>query len=226
MIEYLDEELLMLSGIQHFCFCPRQWALIHIEQAWAENRLTVEGEWLHQRVDDPMLMIKRRDTVSLRSVQLVSRRLGLYGVSDVVQMDRSQTNDNAIVHPSYQGFWQLTPVEYKRGKPKKDERDEVQLCAQAMCLEEMYGINISHGFLYYGETRHRELIELGHELRAKVIELSEQMHTLFREARTPLAEYKSHCKSCSLVDICLPKSFTKPKSVSRYLMQLTDDEEK
>lgn len=226
MIVYRDEELLMLSGIQHFCFCPRQWALIHIEQAWAENRLTVEGEWFHQRVDDPLLMVKRRDIVSLRSVQLVSRSLGLYGVSDVVEMTRSEIKENAIIHPSYEGFWQLTPIEYKRGKPKRDERDEVQLCAQAICLEQMYDVRISHGFLFYGETRHRELVEFDNGLRTRVEALSEQMHTLFREARTPLPKYKSHCKSCSLIDVCLPKSFANPKRVSHYLMRLINEVEK
>lgn len=222
MIEYQDEDLLMLSGIQHYCFCPRQWALIHIEQAWAENRLTVEGQWLHQRVDDPLWMVKRRDVVSLRSVTLVSRRLGLYGVSDVVEMNRSEGAANAICHPSYDGFWQLSPIEYKRGKPKIDERDRVQLCAQAICLEEMYGVTISHGFLYYGETRHREVVEFDGNLRTLVEELCEHMHQLFGEGRTPLPEYKSHCRSCSLIDICLPKSFAKPPSVNRYLMQLTE----
>ncbi|MEG1580911.1 MAG: CRISPR-associated protein Cas4 [Bacteroidaceae bacterium] len=222
MIEYLDEDLLMLSGIQHFCFCHRQWALIHLEQAWADNRLTIEGEWFHQRVDDPLLLIKRKDTISLRAIQLVSRKLGIYGLSDVVEMSRSKTKENAILYPSYNGFWKLNPIEYKRGKPKKDERDEVQLCAQAICLEEMYRITIPHGFLYYGETRHRELITFSNELRQKVEDLCAEMHLLFKEGRTPLPKYESHCKSCSLNDICLPKSFTKPKSVKNYLESLTD----
>lgn len=224
MIEYGDEDLLMLSGIQHICFCPRQWALIHIEQAWAENHLTVEGEWLHQRVDDPLLMIKRRDIVSLRSLSLVSRRLGVYGLSDVVELHRSDSQEKAIQHPDYIGYWNLIPIEYKRGKPKKDESDEVQLCAQAICLEEMHQIEIPHGFLYCGETRHREMISFTTTLRQRVEELCEQMHFLFEEERTPLPEYKSHCKLCSLIDVCLPKSFAKPRSVNQYLTQLIETE--
>lgn len=224
MIEYGDEDLLMLSGIQHMCFCPRQWALIHVEQAWAENRLTVEGEWMHRRVDDPLLMIKRHDVVILRSLSLVSRRLGLYGMSDVVELHKSETSDNSIKHPEYNGYWSVFPIEYKRGKPKKDERDEVQLCAQAICLEEMYSVNIASGCLYYGETRHRELIQLSEPLRMRVQDLCEQMHLLFREGRTPPANYKSHCNSCSLFDLCLPKSFSTPKSVDTYLKQLIQDE--
>ena len=152
MIEYGDEDLLMLSGIQHITFCKRQWALIHIEQQWAENNLTIEGNWMHQKVDDPTLMNRNKGIVTLRSVTLVSRRLGLYGISDVVEMVASSSGQNAIQHPKYPGFWQLIPVEYKRGKPKKDQIDEVQLCAQAICLEEMYNVSIEKGFLYYGET--------------------------------------------------------------------------
>ena len=160
MIEYGDEDLLMLSGIQHITFCKRQWALIHIEQQWAENNLTIEGNWMHQKVDDPTLMNRNKGIVTLRSVTLVSRRLGLYGISDVVEMVASTSGQNSIRHPKYPGFWQLIPVEYKRGKPKKDQIDEVQLCAQAICLEEMYNVSIEKGFLYYGETRHREEVQL------------------------------------------------------------------
>ena len=118
MIEYGDEDLLMLSGIQHITFCKRQWALIHIEQQWAENNLTIEGNWMHQKVDDPTLMNRNKGIVTLRSVTLVSRRLGLYGISDVVEMVASTSGQNSIRHPKYPGFWQLIPVEYKRGKPK------------------------------------------------------------------------------------------------------------
>ena len=160
MIEYGDEDLLMLSGIQHITFCERQWALIHIEQQWAENKLTVEGNWMHQKVDDPLLMNRNKEVVTLRSVTLVSRRLGLYGISDVVEMVAASSEENSIRHPKYPGLWRLIPVEYKRGKPKKDQIDEVQLCAQAICLEEMYDICIEKGFLYYGETRHREEVLL------------------------------------------------------------------
>lgn len=159
MIEYGDEDLLMLSGIQHITFCKRQWALIHIEQQWAENNLTIEGNWMHQKVDDPTLMNRNKGIVTLRSVTLVSRRLGLYGISDVVEMVASTSGQNSIRHPKYPGFWQLIPVEYKRGKPKKDQIDEVQLCAQAICLEEMYNVSIEKAFCIM-ETRHREEVSL------------------------------------------------------------------
>lgn len=220
MIEYGDEELLMLSGIQHITFCERQWALIHIEQQWAENKLTVEGNWMHQKVDDPQLMNRNKEVVTLRSVTLVSRRLGLYGISDVVEMVASSSEENAIRHPKYPGLWRLIPVEYKRGKPKKDQIDEVQLCAQAICLEEMYDICIEKGFLYYGETRHREEVLLTKELRTLVEEKCTRMHQLYEQKFLPPAIYKAHCKSCSLNDVCMPKVLTKTPNVNSYLTQL------
>ena len=186
MIEYGDEDLLMLSGIQHITFCKRQWALIHIEQQWAENNLTIEGNWMHQKVDAPT------------------------------------SGQNSIRHPKYPGFWQLIPVEYKRGKPKKDQIDEVQLCAQAICLEEMYNVSIEKGFLYYGETRHREEVQFTEELRKLVENKCVQMHKLYEQKVLPPAIYKAHCKSCSLCDVCMPKVLTKTPKVNTYLSQLYD----
>ena len=202
MIEYGDEDLLMLSGIQHITFCKRQWALIHIEQQWAETNLTIEGNWMHQKVDDPTLMNRNKGIVTLRSVTLVSRRLGLYGISDVVEMVASTSGQNSIRHPKYPGFWQLIPVEYKRGKPKKD--------------------HIEKGFLYYGETRHREEVQFTEELRKLVENKCVQMHKLYEQKVLPPAIYKAHCKSCSLCDVCMPKVLTKTPKVNTYLSQLYD----
>ena len=152
---YSDDDMLMLSGIQHFRFCPRQWALIHIDQQWAENRLTMEGHIMHKRVDDPFYRQKCGDFISLRSVSVASRQLGLYGVSDVVELHPTEDEKNSIMHPKYPGLWQPYPVEYKHGRPKRNEVDEVQLAAQTMCLEEQYGITIPCGAFFYGEIRQR-----------------------------------------------------------------------
>lgn len=222
MVEYGDEDLLMLSGIQHITFCERQWALIHIEQQWVENNLTVEGNWLHNKVDNPEDMTKRNETVTLRSVPLTSRSLGLYGISDAVEMHLT-TELNSIVHPEYEGRWSLSPIEYKKGKPKYDERDTVQLCAQAICLEEMYGINISCGYLFYWETRHRIKIEFTEELRKLTKDKAVRMHELYTNQTTPSAVYKSHCKQCSLFDICIPEVMSKHPSVKNYLNRLIID---
>ncbi|MEG2126493.1 MAG: CRISPR-associated protein Cas4 [Bacteroides sp.] len=222
MIEYGDENLLMLSGIQHIAFCERQWALIHIEQQWTENRLTVEGTYLHKNVDDPLYMNQIKDVVTLRSVSLVSYKLGLYGVSDVVELRHSDTLHNAITHSKYQGYWLINPVEYKHGKPKKESIDEVQLCAQAICLEEQFNVQIEKGWLYYGEIRRREEIEFTSALRHLVADYANRMHSLFQKGITPFPVYKPQCKSCSLYNDCLPKSFSRTKSVNLYLNKLFD----
>ena len=141
---YSEDEMLMLSGIQHFKFCPRQWALIHIEQQWNDNRLTIEGQILHKHVDDPFYRQKCGDLITLRAVNVASRELGLYGILDAIELHPSLSFENSIQHPKYPGWWNPVVVEYKHGKPKKDEIDEVQLAAQIMCLEEIYAIHISY----------------------------------------------------------------------------------
>jgi CRISPR-associated exonuclease Cas4 len=217
MSKYAEDNLLMLSGIQHIAFCERQWAFIHIEQQWIENNLTLEGRHLHERVDNPALSGKNKTVVELRSLPIVSYSLGLYGIADMIELQPTDNSKNSILHPKHNGFWQPIPVEYKRGKPKPDERDEVQLCAQAICLEEMYNIYISQGYLYYGETRHRSEVVFIESLRDKVKKYAERMHYLFDKNETPKPIYATHCKSCSLYNICLPQSFEKQVNVSEYI---------
>lgn len=211
---YNEEELLALSGIQHFFFCPRQWALIHIERQWEENALTVEGHYLHKRVDNPFFSESRDEKIITRSVPLISYRLGLYGVADVLEFIRSAEG----VHlPGYEGRYQIKPVEYKRGKPKVDRRDEVQLCAQAMCLEEVFDTPILTGDFYYQEIRRRVRCDLNEDLRGLVTGLSREMHDLFVKGLTPRAEKDQKCKNCSLVDICMPDLTRKPLNVKKYI---------
>jgi CRISPR-associated exonuclease Cas4 len=212
--KYNEEDFLLLSGIQHMAFCPRQWALIHIEQQWEENIKTVEGQHLHERVDDPFNIDSSGELVVWRSVNLISYQLGLTGRTDVVEFKRS---DKGIKLPGKVGKWNPYPVEYKRGKPKPDERDEVQLCAQAMCLEEMFGAEILEGALFYGETRRRTVVQFTPQLRTQVEAFANEMHRLFELGVTPAPEYKSHCRSCSLVDICLPKQMNNLRTVDNYL---------
>ncbi len=213
---YEEDELLLLSGIQHLTFCPRQWALIHVEQQWAENVKTVEGQHLHERVDDPFLKDSSATLVVWRSVNLISRSLGLTGRADVVEFKKC---DSGIELPEKTGRWKPHPVEYKRGKPKPDERDEVQLCAQAICMEEMFETTINEGSLFYGETRRRTIVPFTKVLRQQVYCYAKEMHRLFEHAITPLPVYKSHCKSCSLIDICLPKNINPGRTVIGYLIR-------
>lgn len=210
---YSDDDLLMLSGIQHFAFCRRQWALIHIEQQWQENLLTFSGRELHERADDPFFTESRGTVLVTRSLPLVSHTLGLYGVADVVEFHR---DENGITLDHRPGRWRPQPVEYKYGKPKPDDRDIVQLCAQGICLEEMFGTPVTAGDLFYGRTRRRLPVEFDAALRERVRELAAGMHELFERGVTPPAEYTAACRSCSLVEICLPKAGAR-RSVRRYL---------
>lgn len=220
---YKEEDMLMLSGIQHFMFCPRQWALIHIDQQWEENRLTTEGLLLHTNVDNPSYRQKNGETITLRSVSIASKKLGLYGVTDAIELHPVVDSKAGIQHKLYPGIWKPFPVEYKRGKPKRTSIDEVQLAAQVMCLEEMYGINLEYGALYYGETRHRELIHINESLRTLTVECAEKMHRVFSSGVIPKAVKGKYCRSCSLVDICMPNTENCPK-VSSYLKKCLYEE--
>lgn len=213
-LRYTDDELLSLSGIQHFRFCKRQWALIHVEQQWQDNLRTQEGHFVHERVDDPFMNESRGDLFVSRAFPLVSYSLGLTGIADVIEYTRS---DTGIQIPNHDGRWLLKPVEYKRGKPKIDKRDEVQLCTQVMCLEEMFGVRIDEADFYYNEIRRREHLKITDELRRHVSSLAQEIHDVFLNGTTPEAEAGKHCSLCSLVDICVPKLTKTNRSVRNYI---------
>ena len=219
--EYTQDELLPLSGIQHFLFCRRQWALIHIEQQWKENVLTAEGKIMHQRADDPFFTETRKGIITARSVPVASYRLGLSGVCDVVEFTSSP---DGVKLPNKDGLYLAAPIEYKRGKEKHDHSDEAQLCAQAICLEEMLSMAIPRGYLFYGETRHRVEIELTAELRNLVKEMAEEMHNYFQRGYTPKVKTSKACRSCSLADICLPVLLEKVIPASKYIKQQIETE--
>lgn len=204
---YTDDEMLQLSGIQHFAFCPRQWALIHIEKLWAENVLTVEGKFLHERADDPFFAETRQGVKTVRAVPVVSRELGLHGVIDVMEICDEGTGQERM----------MTIIEYKRGRPKPDERDEVQICAQAMCVEEMLGVSLQCGFLFYGQTKRRVQVEYSPKLRQKVKEYAAQMHEIFKTGKTPLAITTKKCRNCSMADLCVPDLAAKTSQVQKYV---------
>lgn len=212
------DDYLPLSGIQHFTFCQRQWALIHVEGLWCENVLTTGGRHLHRRVDKPWEFEKRGDVLVARSVPIVSTTLALTGRADLVEFHQLDVGEGSgITLPGHTGLWRPHPVEYKRGRPKRDDRDAVQLGAQAICLEEMLNITIQAGDLFYGEIRRRQRILIDIRLRQLVQHLAAEMHRLFAEGYTPPAERRPHCKMCSLVDVCLPQIAGKSQSVNAYV---------
>lgn len=210
-----NDDYLPLSGIQHFAFCPRQWALIHVENQWRENLRTIQGKQLHERVDNPDFFESRGDVLITRSVPLSSNELGFYGVADMIEFHAVATGGVGL--KGRMGRWQPIPIEYKRGKPKKDNVDEVQLCAQAICLEEMLGIRIQYGYVFYGEIRRRTKVMLDVTLRETVKETARQMHILYDQNITPAPTAERNCKSCSMVDICLPSLRAKQTGVGNYI---------
>jgi CRISPR-associated exonuclease Cas4 len=212
-MEYNEEDYLMLSGIQHFIFCRRQWALVHVEQQWKENERTISGELLHRRAHDGDIREKRGNVIIVRALRIKSTTMGISGECDVVEFHKS---DQGICIPGEAGYWSLLPIEYKNGKAKPDESDVSQLCAQAMCLEEMYCTDIPRGAIFYGETRRREYVEFTSELRERVKSVVEEMHQVYQRGYTPKVRRKKYCNACSLKDICLPET-EKKASVKDYL---------
>lgn len=183
--------------------------MLELEQLWEDNHLTSLGQLLHRKVNQPEEAERRYDVVTLRSVPLASFALGLYGLSDCVELRRCREGESrGFTHPNYPGLWQATPIEYKRGRPKRHNADKVQVCAEAMCLEEMYGISIPYAYLYYGETRHRLEVELSVALRAETEAVAEAMHRALKAQSLPRALYNKGCKSCSLLELCMPQLAT------------------
>ena len=217
---YLEEDYLMLSGLEHFAFCRRQWALIHIEQQWSENDRTVEGDILHQKAHNPDLKEKRGELIIARGIKVFSSELGISGECDVVEFRKFA---DGITLQGCEGLWQPYPVEYKRGKPVMGEGNMLQLCAQAMCLEKMLCCDIPEGALYYGEIRKRCPVQFTEELRQKVRAYLKEMHDYYQKGYTPKVKPQKACSSCSLQGLCLPK-LTKTKSVKTYLQKKMEEE--
>lgn len=218
-MKYSEEDYLQLSGIQHFAFCRRQWALIHIENQWAENERTVDGIIMHEKAHSGDAE-SRGNVVIMRALRVFSATLGVSGECDVVEFNR---NADGISLNGHDGLWQPYPVEYKRGKPKEHNADEMQLCAQAMCLEEMLCCTIPCGALFYGEPRRRTEVEFTPELRRAVEDSLNEMHDYYKRGYTPKAKPRKGCTACSLKEICLPK-MAQRKSVAAYVEGALNEE--
>ena len=200
---YSEADLLPLSALQHLLFCERQCALIHVEQTWSENRFTAEGRIMHEKVHSAGHET-RDGTRIVRDLALRSLRLGLVGKADVVEF----CDGNPF------------PVEHKRGRHKADDCDRVQLCAQAMCLEEMLGVAIPEGSIFYGQPRRRELVVLTDRLRETTEKAAARLHELFAGGETPPAEYvRAKCDRCSLLELCKPRA---RHDVARYIREAVE----
>ncbi|PEU18374.1 MULTISPECIES: CRISPR-associated protein Cas4 [unclassified Bacillus (in: firmicutes)] len=213
-MDYNEEDsYLMLSGIQHFQFCKRQWALIHIEQQWEENVRTIEGQHLHQKANQPFIREKRGDKLTVRAMPVKSNELKITGICDVVEF----IQDNSGVEiAGTEGKYAVYPIEYKRGKPKNNDADLLQLAAQAMCLEEMLLCEINRGYMFYNEIKHRIEVPLTIDTKEKVRSIVVEMHEHYKRKHTPKVKTGPFCKNCSLQHICLPELMNK-RSVKSYI---------
>lgn len=214
MIYYDEDEYLQLSGIQHFAFCRRQWALAYIELQWADNLRTVEGDILHQKAHDSFSTEKRGELLISRGMAVHSRRLGISGTCDIVEFHRDEVNGIALF--GREGRYKAFPVEYKRGEPKENDADILQLAAQAMCLEEMLCCHIQKGYIFYGETHRRLSVDFNDAIRKKTMDMFEEMHQMYDRRYTPKVRRTKACNACSLKDICLPV-LCKGKSAKAYI---------
>lgn len=211
---YRECDFLQISGIQHFAFCRRRWALIHIEGLWAENLRTVNGEIFHERAHDPSLSEKRGDLITVRALRVFSSELGISEECDVVEFRRDDENGAKL--RGRDGRWMPTPIEYKSGSSKAGDADRLQLCAQAMCLEEMLGVDIELGYMFYGETHRREKVYINAELRQAVKDAVSDMHSYMSRGYTPKVKTGKFCNACSLKELCLP-ALCKNKSAAEYI---------
>ncbi|MCI5622629.1 CRISPR-associated protein Cas4 [Anaerostipes sp.] len=219
MKDYKEDDYLMLSGIQHYAFCKRQWALIHIENQWEENLRTIEGNIMHERAHNGPKLESRKNLLVSREMRVFSSSLGISGICDVVEFEKcNKDKENAVILFDREGYYSVTPVEYKKGEPKVNDEDRLQLTAQVMCLEEMLCTFIDYGYLYYGKTRHREKVEITEDLRQKVKEICSQMHQLFEKQYTPKVKRTKACNACSLKNICIPK-LMKNFSAHDYILE-------
>ena len=215
-----SDDYLPLSGIQHFSFCRRQWALIHLEQQWQENVLTAKGRIEHEVTHDETRVESRGKLLISRGMRVMSHQLRFQGTCDTVEFHRAQ---QGIPLPGREGLWQAYPVEYKHGRPGVNlAADRLQLCAQAICLEEMLASDIPAGALFYHSTRRREELAFDEALRADVTRMAAEMNQAFLRGHTPRVRPRTGCKNCSLKDICLPQLIDK-RSAQAYVHQAIEE---
>lgn len=219
-MEFEENDYLMLSGIQHFLFCRRQWALIHVENQWEENDRTAAGSLMHKKAHDVMNRTKRNGVLTVRGMRVRSSLMGVSGECDVVEFHISSSG---VPLAGEDGLWQPYPVEYKRGTKKPDIYDEAQLCAQAICLEEMLCCSIHQGALYYGQDRRRQVVEFTPELREKVMNAFTEMHHYMQRGITPKTRRRKACNACSVEGLCLPH-LEKAISVEKYLKKALEED--
>ncbi len=219
--EYEESEYLMLSGIQHFFYCKRQWALIHVEQVWQDNEYTVLGNEIHERVHDPEVKETRKNVVTIRGMRVSSRTIGISGECDVVEFIRTNEDDGVSIqgHP---GLYRIYPVEYKRGKPKSGVEDVMQLVLEAICLEEIFGTTVSEGALFYDKIKRRQRVEITVDMKDQARQAVKEMHHLMYSHHVPIQKHSKKCDNCSLIELCIPEMQKQDpeKYIANYIGEL------
>jgi len=207
----VEQDPIPISALQHYLYCPRQCALIHIERQWAENRLTAEGRVLHERADSPRIA-SRKGVRTVAAMPLIEAQLGIVGVADIVEFHSAEVGDRIV------------PIEYKRGRPKAHRADEVQLCAQALCLESMLARPVLEGALFYGQTRRRQEVAFDIELRELTYQVIHATREMIRSGKSPTAQYEpKRCNACSLIDLCQPRWLERGHGVNDWLRAHLED---
>lgn len=219
---YLEDDYLMISGIQHFLFCRRRWALIHVENQWAENYFTADGRMFHDRVHERGVKDIRNGVLTIRGLNVSSAKFGISGCCDAVEF--LPVNDGITLH-GRDGLWKPLPVEYKRGRSKINNCDRLQVTAQAVCLEEMFSCVIDYGFIFYKETRRREKVEITAEMRDELTKALEEMHSYYRRGYTPRVKPSKKCEKCSLSSECMPSLLRSEENVDAYIRRHMEESE-
>lgn len=219
---YAEDELLPISALQHLAFCERQAALIHVEGEWQENPLTVEGHGLHEKAHESEIE-QRQGIFIVRGLRVRSLLHGLVGAIDVVEFSKIEGDETGCLLPGFSGRYQPYIIEYKRGRPKLDSCDEVQLCAQALCLEEMLGVAISESAFFYGQPRRRHAVSLSECLRNETKRMAERFHEMIRRQETPPPQSSPKCENCSLFEYCGPETPRERGVVSKYIAKMIDE---
>jgi CRISPR-associated exonuclease Cas4 len=218
---YLEEDLLSLSGLQHLAFCERRWALVHLEQQWEENLFTAEGKLLHEKAHSAEIE-SRSEVLVRRTLPLRSFRLGISGQADIVEFIPCEASEPGVPMTRRKGLWKPYPVEYKRSRDQHGSSAyRLQLCAQALCLEEMLHVPVPAGAVFDGKAKRRDVVNFDEPLREEVERLAARMHQIFQSGRTPPAVYAKKCEGCSMKPVCLP-SAVESSSASRYLARSID----
>lgn len=221
MKRFEDFDRLSLSSLKQYIYCKRRFALMYVECEWGSNYKIVEGDLFHERVDNPLFSEKRGDLHISRSVPIYSDVMNLYGVADIIEFIK---DDSGIKIHGKRERWRINPVEYKNGKPEKSNADNFQLCAQALCLEEMFNTNIEHGDIYYGKIKRRVTVDFTNELRSDVKEQVKNMKELLEQQLLPPKPKNQNCSLCSLENVCIPTIIRNQTSVKDRIAAIVKGE--